>query len=666
MSTIYDAQGGRARYIAEAVLFVDSDETWKVGEFGQTISSYKTISYGDTPLSDAIGFVALAVSKSDAGYTLYAMSSDGTRTFYSAAVNSDGVLQNERELSQLDLVRVESELHADLNGNGAIGAGEVLYYDSKDLDIGFTDTGHVFIENSLSMVTPLYFGGRSLTQDMLGTSLEITHVVATTNGYQLYVADFADSNTYKVGFSLEGISATVELLTPEQVRADEAALGVDVNHRTDTPVTEGWTAMIQTQALREQLEQNTASGNKLSYAQVVELVVTAVHSIAPGQAVGDALVSDLRAIAARGDALFGTDAESTSYLSYVFENMVGSTRANNFYTGGATKATPLGNLTAQSDAEHLKKLGFKWLLGLDMPNPTSEGDTANPDATAATGVYKAFEASLFGANGPQFSDVNQGSAGTCYLLAAAAAVAYADPDAIKAIFVTNENLVEGYQTYGVRLYDAYGQARWVTVNNQLAVTDDTATVPLYSKLYSATSPEVTTLWMPLLEKAYAQMNEQGFLSRDPGSNGKNAVWAVEGGMSDAGSFILGQPSYMYSDEVQEEAMFHPFSPLLTVKPTPDGTTQLEAITAYMNGGNALWLGSFGATFDANGSRQFVNGHAYMVMDADPASADNTTVLIYNPWGATPPGAPNGYVAPFAGDLAELVGVEELQFWMYEV
>ncbi len=84
-----------------------------------------------------------------------------------------------------------------------------------------------------------------------------------TNGYQLYVADFADSNTYKVGFSLEGISATVELLTPEQVRADEAALGVDVNHRTDTPVTEGWTAMIQTQALREQLEQNTASGNKL-------------------------------------------------------------------------------------------------------------------------------------------------------------------------------------------------------------------------------------------------------------------------------------------------------------------------------------------------------------------------------------------------------------------
>ncbi len=63
MSTIYDAQGGRARYIAEAVLFVDSDETWKVGEFGQTISSYKTISYGDTPLSDAIGFVALAVSR---------------------------------------------------------------------------------------------------------------------------------------------------------------------------------------------------------------------------------------------------------------------------------------------------------------------------------------------------------------------------------------------------------------------------------------------------------------------------------------------------------------------------------------------------------------------------------------------------------------------------
>lgn len=113
-------------------------------------------------------------------------------------------------------------------------------------------------------------------------------------------------------------------------------------------------------------------------------------------------------------------------------------------------------------------------------------------------------------------------------MSAAAAVAFTDPDAIKAVFVVNENLVAGYQTYGVRLYDATGQARWVTVNNHLAVEDEAATAPLYSKLASVIAPQDTKLWLPLLEKAYAQMNEQGFLSRDPGSSGKNAMWAIEG------------------------------------------------------------------------------------------------------------------------------------------
>lgn len=662
MSTIYDAHGGRARYLDAAVLFIDSNENWKVGEFGQTISSYKTVSYGNTPLSDAIGYVALAVAKADTGYTLYAMSSDGSRTFYSASVNSDGVLQDARAMTQFELLRAEAELGADLNGNGGIGGGEVLYFDSADLEIALDSDGQLHIVNPLGANVPLFFGGEPLTAQMLGDSLDIAHVVATTNGYQLYVTD-AVGNTFKAGFSLEGRSSTVELLTPEQVREEEAALAVDVNHRTDTPLTEGWTDILKTAALREQVEQFTAGGNKLGYAQVLQLVVTAVTSVAPGQAVGDGLVADLRAIAARGDALFGTDAESTSYLSYVFENMVGSTRANNFYTGGATKATPLGNLTAESDAEHLQKLAFKWLLGLDLPNPTSEGDTANPDATAATGVYKAFEASLFGADGPLFTDVNQGSAGTCYLMSAAAAVAFTDPDAIKAVFVINENLVAGYQTYGVRLYDATGQARWVTVNNHLAVEDEAATAPLYSKLASVIAPQDTKLWLPLLEKAYAQMNEQGFLSRDPGSSGKNAMWAIEGGMSEAGSYILGRGSYTYSNEVDEATHLNG-NPFLTMKPLPDGTTHLDALSTYVNSGNALWLGSFLSTRDAQDRLEFVKGHAFIAMDADPSSADNTTVLVYNPWGATPADA-TGYVAPFTADLAELVGVQELQFWMYE-
>jgi hypothetical protein len=661
MSFVYDSLEGRARFIDLAVLYVDSHEVWKVGDFGQTVSSYQTITYQGVPLSDAIGIVALAVEKSSSGYTLYGVSSDGSRTFYEAALDSTGKLTEAITLSDLDLLRVEAQLGADLNGNGGIGAGDVLYTDTADLDIVLDGYGQLHITTPYGNAVPLFIGGQALSAEMLGDTLDVSHVVATTNGYQLYVVD-ETGNTFKAGFSLEGRSASVERLTPEQVREEESLQRADLNNRADTPLTAGWTEQIKTSALRQLVEQHTSNGNKMGYAQMLQLVVTAVNSIEPGQAVGADLVGDLRAIAARGHSLFGNDADNSDYLSYVFSNMVGSTRANNFYTGGATKATPLGNLTSSSTSEHLQKLAFKWLLGLDMPNPTTEGDTANPDARAATGVYKAFEASLFGADGPLYTDVNQGSAGTCYLMASAAAIAYSNPDAIKAIFITNESLVPGYQTYGVRLYDAMGEARWVTVNNQLAVVDETASTPLYSKLSNALTPQVTKLWLPLLEKAYAQMNEQGFIAREAASAGKNSMWAIEGGMSEVGSHILGKEAWAYADVDEPELANN--NPFLMIKPVPQGKTEVNALADYVNSGNALWLASMLTTRDALDRLEFVEGHAFMALDADPSSADNTTVLVYNPWGSTPPGQPS-YVAPFTADLAEIVGVEGLFFWMYD-
>lgn len=660
MSIPFDSLEGHARYLDRAVLFVDSHETWKVGDFGQSVSSYQTITYDGVVLSDAIGFVALAVDKTDTGYTLYAVSSDGNRVFAAATMDSTGWVTAVQQLSELDLLAVENTLGTDLNGNGGIGAGQVLITDSQGLDVVADHDGTLALVDDFGKVVPLYLGGAPITLDMLGDALDITDVVATTNGYQAYVSEEATGAVYKLGFSLEGRSAVVALLTPEEVRAEEAARSVDLNNRTDTALTEGWTGLLQVAAVREQVEQLTQGGRKLGYGDVLQIVAAAINSVPPGEKVGEALVSDLRAIAARGDALFGEDAATTDYLSFVFDKMVSTSKANNFYTGGTTKSNPLGSLHADSSLDQLQKLAGKWLLGTDLPNPTSVGDSANPQATAATGVYKAFDASLFG-DGPQFSDVNQGSAGTCYLMAAAAAVAHSNPGAIEALFVTNGPVNGDLQTYGVRLYDARGEAHWVTVSNHLAVGDLADTVPLYSKLSSNTAPENTKLWMPLLEKAYAQMNEQDFLGRPLAHAGKNAVWAIEGGMGEAGSLILGTGAWTYDAQVQEPELFNN-NPWLTVQPLPEGSGQLDALTQYMNGGNTLWLASMLDTTDAAGVRQFVAGHAFIAMDADPNDPANTTVSVYNPWGAPVPGAP--YAAPFEADLAALVGVEELSFWMY--
>ncbi|WP_209423924.1 hypothetical protein [Melaminivora jejuensis] len=104
--------------------------------------------------------------------------------------------------------------------------------------------------------------------------------------------------------------------------------------------------------------------------------------------------------------------------------------------------------------------------------------------------------------------------------------------------------------------------------------------------------------------------------------------------------------------------------MTTVQLLPEGLSDVQVLARYLNGGNTLFVGSSANTHDADQRILFTEGHAYIIMDADPADAHNTTVTVYNPWGSTTPDNPN-YVAPFAADMADLVGVEGLSFWLYD-
>ena len=77
-------------------------------------------------------------------------------------------------------------------------------------------------------------------------------------------------------------------------------------------------------------------------------------------------------------------------------------------------------------------------------------------------AYSSMSGPLFKDNA-SFTDISQGQAGTCYLLAAAACAAKSNSQLITSMFKDNND-----GTYGVRFYANSGKQIWVTVINLLS------------------------------------------------------------------------------------------------------------------------------------------------------------------------------------------------------
>ena len=90
-------------------------------------------------------------------------------------------------------------------------------------------------------------------------------------------------------------------------------------------------------------------------------------------------------------------------------------------------------------------------------------------------------------------------------------------------------VVDGMRSWGVRFFDAKGQTHWVTVNDMLpTVPGDNTKLAYGGPADKSLNGEI---WVPLLEKAYAQANTLGILPRSE-NKGKNSFMAVEGGGGD--------------------------------------------------------------------------------------------------------------------------------------
>lgn len=129
-------------------------------------------------------------------------------------------------------------------------------------------------------------------------------------------------------------------------------------------------------------------------------------------------------------------------------------------------------------------------------NYDSELSTGSYDFRRVTDVYP--DATMWGNNNPNWHDVMQGSAGTCYIEASMGAIAEF-PDLVKNVFITKEKNEAGI--YAFRFY-IRGKPWIVTVDDYFLFTEkrDGTLEPVFGKV-----GKNKQFWGMLLEKAWAKL-----------------------------------------------------------------------------------------------------------------------------------------------------------------
>ena len=204
---------------------------------------------------------------------------------------------------------------------------------------------------------------------------------------------------------------------------------------------------------------------------------------------------------------------------------------------------------------------------------------------------------LWGANGPQYTDVQQGGEGDCWLLSAYAAIAAHSPSLIENMFqyLGTWNLSDGAVAfYNVTFYSDSGVAHTVVVDTELP------TGP-YAGGYACDQPVNGVLWAALLEKGYAEANGHGWVDTEVANSDSYAA------------LNSGYPAWALTTVTDHSAN--------------NVAVNSNTIAADLQGGNAIvciW------TTNPTNS-EIVGDHSYGIVGYNANSTMPFT--IYNPWGA---------------------------------
>ena len=366
-------------------------------------------------------------------------------------------------------------------------------------------------------------------------------------------------------------------------------------------------AMTPSQAIVV-LGENTITADLLAHESNGALSYSGALAVLQDAANGGMSETKLSTLTSVAQWLASGTVQTSAYVAQIFSDVVLGNSANAWWTGGASTRVALGDLTASSSQGQFDELIDKWFLGTDLPSYSGY---------SADG-YQTYNLPLFSAQGPQLTDVNQGEDGDCYFLAALASTAQQDPSLIKNMIQANGN-----NTYSVE-FQVDGDADYVTVNNQL---------PYFNETWSNNSNMIfannsTDMWVPLVEKAYAQLMEQS--DAVTYNENTNSYAAIDGGDSNGLTAVTGQ-------SVNE----------LTINDlTSESTAQLDLnlIQAAFNAGNDVMVGTGGNAI----SNDWVTDHMYAVTAVNASAG---TVTLYNPWGDA--AASNGMDARFTATVSQL-------------
>ncbi len=270
-------------------------------------------------------------------------------------------------------------------------------------------------------------------------------------------------------------------------------------------------------------------------------------------------INDLRTIIENASYLGMAD-----YVRVLSEKVVNGDTANKS-----------SNLQAGSSDVELDKLINKWFLGSDRPETSH--------------TYQYAQGSLF-QNGISHDDIRQGYINDCFFLAGLGATVVQSPEIIKNMFIDN-----GDGTFTVRFYNK-GVADYVTVDRYLPTNNMGNFV--YANPGNHHGNTNNELWVVLAEKAYAQVNESGWINQD-GTNSYNGIGNA-GYLSDAFAHITGEKSVLGRQ------------------------LNFNTIVDTFKSGEVVGFGSKSNGVQSN----IVTSHAYALVDYN-ASSQKFTLL--NPW-----------------------------------
>ena len=349
----------------------------------------------------------------------------------------------------------------------------------------------------------------------------------------------------------------------------------------------GWNS-----AAFENLVQTLDAGGSINRQDMIQVLdfAAAAGPVTAGE------LANLKTFLAKAAAL-----NVPGYVQVLAGDVIDGNAANTDYQGAA-----VGNLAVGSSAAEFTKLIDKWFLGTDHPALCNSSLTYRPTA-----------GSLF-PHTPSHSDEVQGALGDCYLISALGTLADSNPAAIQNAIINN-----GDGTYTVRFYygplgvinngsgtisagftTGTGTADYVTVDGMLPASS--SGILQYADYGASCSNSANALWIPLIEKAYAQWNETGKEGRD----GTNAYASIQGGwMATVDAQVLGHNA---SDYIMSSTL-----PQVAV----NALAARQAVTI----GTQNWSGTnLGLYAD----------HAYAIIGYN---AGSQTFTLYNPWGTDQPG-----------------------------